>query len=295
MPRAQRAVALGAVALLTLTGATASAQRLAPPSTSYWDPAWSPDGSRIAFVDRGGGRGDLYVMDAVGGSVRRLTRSRDPSEYGARWPTWSPDGRRIAFAYGYYGIAVIGADGNGYRKLTSAGDQPAWSPGGRKIAFALGEETSGNAIYAMNPDGSRRTLVARPDILHSFNGPTWSPDGERLAFSANSAPDTGEVGQYLATVSGYRARPRRLARGNAGSPDWSPDGRRIVFADFARVSATTPNPFVAVLDLRTQKMRRLRVGWHPRWSPDGRSIAYVCPPHLCAMRADGSAPRRLTR
>jgi TolB protein len=93
-------------------------------------PAWSPDGTKIAFVSNRGGAYDLYVMNADGTAVSRLTH--DQATEGR--PTWSPDGRRIAFASDKDGdseIYVINADGSGVIQLTdnSAFDGwPAWAP-----------------------------------------------------------------------------------------------------------------------------------------------------------------------
>jgi opacity protein-like surface antigen len=104
----KRSKTLGAVLAVLALGlaAGAAAAPVGPPS--YWDPAWSPDGKQIAFVDHRGA-GDLYVMNADGSGLRQLTQSSLPpaANYGARQPAWSPDGSRIAFGYGYTGISVI--------------------------------------------------------------------------------------------------------------------------------------------------------------------------------------------
>ena len=95
-----------------------------------WDPAWSPDGTRIAFYSDRDGDEDIYVMDADGGNVRQLTD--DP---GWDWdPAWSPDGTRIAFVSdrdGDWDIYVMDADGGNVLQLTDDPGRdwaPAWSP-----------------------------------------------------------------------------------------------------------------------------------------------------------------------
>ena len=100
-------------------------------------PAWSPDGSLIAFQAVIRGDSDIYVVDAAGSRIREITFSRafdgDPS--------WSPDGRRLAFESnrdGNVDVFTIGLDGSNETRLTTSaafdGD-PAWSPDGRQIVF----------------------------------------------------------------------------------------------------------------------------------------------------------------
>ena len=92
-----------------------------------YDPAWSPDGGRIAFASTSDGDPEIYVMNADGSSVTRLTT--DPSH---DWsPSWSPDGSMIAFESdrnGRVGIWVMDANGADVHQLVDAGCCPAWQP-----------------------------------------------------------------------------------------------------------------------------------------------------------------------
>jgi dipeptidyl aminopeptidase/acylaminoacyl peptidase len=116
-----------------------------------FDPAWSPNGRRIAYVHSTGstvGPGqagtEIWVMNADGSGKRRLTQN--VSFDGG--PTWSPDGRRIMFARGslytngsglpYSDLWVMNANGTGQRRLTRTRElelEPSWSPRGDRIAF----------------------------------------------------------------------------------------------------------------------------------------------------------------
>jgi Tol biopolymer transport system component len=141
--------------------------------TFFEYPAWSPDGTRIAFMhqtfDRAGGNYEIYVMNADGTGIRRLTNH--PADDG--WPAWSPDGTRIAFsslrhdcAYAeapdceegphFHALYVMNVDGTGLRRVTEVyGQFAAWSPDGRFIAVT----PAPGGIYVMRPDGSDLTLV----------------------------------------------------------------------------------------------------------------------------------------
>ena len=144
------AVAIVAAALLTRT------------QTDWKDgsPAWSPDGTRIAFYSERDGNSEIYVMKADGGAVTRLTNSKADEGY----PAWSPDGTRLAFMSRRNGKAEIftmNSDGTDQKLLVSMprGDaiDPRWSPDGSRIAFVhLPDGMNGKAaiVCTINADGT---------------------------------------------------------------------------------------------------------------------------------------------
>jgi PKD repeat protein len=148
-------------------------------------PAWSPDGSRIAFAStRDNPSGELYLMNPDGSNVVRLTYNVAFSVGG---PAWSHDGKRIAFncqvESGNDDICAINADGTGFVRLTSdpsSDVKPTWSPDGASLAFATNRYIPYQyEIAVMNADGSGVTQVGG-----GIGGsqPAWSPDGAQFAF-----------------------------------------------------------------------------------------------------------------
>ncbi|MGE5925939.1 MAG: Ig-like domain-containing protein, partial [Gemmatimonadota bacterium] len=143
---------------------------------------YAPDRSRIAFSSNRAGSFDLYLMDADGGNVTRLT-----SEPGAESaPAWAPDGSRIFFAADRAGgsqIASVAPDGSDLRVLTSApGSQrnPSVSADGRSIAFASTRD--GNLeIYRMDADGGNERRLTTGSARDQL--PRWLPDGSLLYVS----------------------------------------------------------------------------------------------------------------
>jgi Tol biopolymer transport system component len=190
------------------------------------DPAWSPDGSKIAFASERDGDFEIYSMGSTGENPVRLTRN---SASDSR-PAWSPDGSRIAFVSNRDGnseIYVMNADGTNQVRLTSnvaADSDPDWSPDGTRIAFSSEREIGG--IWVMNADGSdARRLTS--NISGDYQ-PAWSPDGSRIAFSRYS-PTTAQ-GIYFVSSDGSSIVQFVQDRGNASDPSWSPDGRNLAFA-----------------------------------------------------------------
>jgi TolB protein len=100
---------------LWVTNADGSNARRVAAKATEGDPAWSPDGRRIAFRRLGIGRvnSDLYVVNADGSGLRRLTRNAAK----LRWFAWSPDGRTIAFLRNGE-VYIVNVDGSGERRLT---------------------------------------------------------------------------------------------------------------------------------------------------------------------------------
>src|SRR5207249_3829664 len=142
--------------------------------------ACAPDGKRIVFESDRSGYGDLYVMNADGGTPRRLTRTAalDFS------PSWSPDGSRIAFVSNLGGnldLYTIRTDGRGLRRLTSAVGfdlYPSWSPNGKQIVFASSRDIQGgriSEIYVMDADGRNAQRLTH-NLVDDWL-PSWSPDG----------------------------------------------------------------------------------------------------------------------
>lgn len=129
-------------------------------------PAWSPDGSRIAFISDREGSYSLYVMNANGTNVRKLSNLPGEDLFAPSWgyweneySPWSPDGTRIAFTNRVgqaTALYVVDADGSGPRRLTAPeldAEFNGWSPLGTRIAFTSAAAGTKD-VYVINPDGT---------------------------------------------------------------------------------------------------------------------------------------------
>ena len=252
----------------------------------------SAAGGEIAFSSSRGANWDIYVMDANGSGVRRLTRN--PAEDDR--PAWSADGRKIAFVSGRAGdgIYLMKADGSGLRRLLRDAAFPAWSPDGKEIAF-LSDRGGNYDIYVMGANGgSVRDLTRNPAGYQAIGRPAWSPDGSKLAFDRGRLHG-GDEHIYLMNADGSGQRELTRTAGTSRDLAWSPRGGAIAYASDLR-----GNFDIYLLTLDGHFVRRLTSrqaeDTAPTWSPDGRRIAFSRGSSVTAiyvMNADGSGQRKL--
>ena len=214
-------------------------------------PAWSPDGTRLAYISGFVGS-DIYVIRPDGTGRMNLTGTPSADE---RDPDWSPDGSRIVFSSqacaegggsqtervcsGISELRIVDSITGRIRAVIGtpveyASDrEPDWSPTGDLIAFASDRSVGGLPIgvewnlWTVAVNGTNLTPV--PDE-HAVGGrsPSFSTDGKRLAFSSEAGL-SGMAGLYVVELeSGSTARVTDLPIG-AGAPSWSPDGTRLAF------------------------------------------------------------------
>jgi Tol biopolymer transport system component len=238
--------------------------------------------SKIAFTSDRSGNDEIYVMNADGSNVQRITINIAADKQ----PSWSPDGSRIAFVSnrdGADGIYVMDSDGTNILRLTnSSGDWfPEWSPDGNQMAFYSGRDNHAE-VYVMNSNGTGQTRLT----FNSCMMPTWSPDGAKMAcVSMGSNP-----GIYVMNANG--TNPVRIS--TTGSlPSWSPDGAKIAYVK---------NEDIFCMDAdgshQVQLTNTFGEDTSPKWSPDGTFIIFTSWRNnnyeIYTMNADGSNQNRMT-
>jgi hypothetical protein len=248
-------------------------QRLTVRQEDY-GPAWSPDGTRIAFVRFHADGSDVYVMCADGSHVRALTPG--DGHYGAA--SWSPDGRGIVLGGfgssrdGHQGeLFVMQADGTSLEQLTHNpwNDMaPDWSPDGLTIAFA--SHRDGNTdLYLMDPDGTNERRLTQNEARDTM--PAWSPDGSWIVFVSNRPQRDQDL--FLIRPDGTGLT--RLTHNDAldWAPAWSPDGTSVAFTRSRYPAESGRNQqLLVIIDVRTRERTRIAISpafeLHPDWRPD---------------------------
>jgi TolB protein len=185
-------------------------------------PAWSADGSKLAFSSSRGGESEIYVVDASGGNLRRMTTAKGPDMS----PVWNrKTNAQIGFCSGRTGLPQIysmEADGTNQQRLTDQGYavSPNWSPNGQFLAFAwerkYGPGDPGALdIYLMDV-ASRQWLQLTHDGGHN-DSPSWSPDNRHIVFQSNRS-GSPEIWSMLA--DGTKVQQLTFAGRNT-QPNWS--------------------------------------------------------------------------
>ena len=250
------------------------------------DPAWSPDGSKIAFVSNRdapvdatyANSYDIYVTnaDGTGEPIRITNQPGNESD-----PNWSPDGSKLLYVStadtpafpnpgGDAEIYAMNPDGTGVSRLTdnTAFDStPDWSPDGKGIALSSNRDGK-RAIYKMNADGSGQTKIdyqahcidsQDPDLPRCMGDgyPVWSPDGTKIAFLRSIR----DWGQYYDVFSNMNPDGTGLSRTNiyregVGGFDWAPKDTAppMVISTAPKANATEVAPTANVRATFSEEM-----------------------------------------
>jgi len=211
-------------------------------SGDYHDdaPAWSPDGSTIAFYSSDRSPGGIWAVNADGSNLRSLVSS--PGHYPAD-PAWSPNAHSIAFdeiatdSLDNPTSIIMFADADGshpHQLSTNANDvaSPSWSPDGTRIAFVA--TTSNPHVYVVRTDGTQEHQITNQLDFE----PQWSPDGSRIAFATLDVNNEGTLAQITVTSEDGSNRLALTSGDVSRHPAWSPDGRQIAYDEFTRDSTT---------------------------------------------------------
>jgi serine/threonine protein kinase len=271
-------------------------------------PAFSPDGERIAFRSERAPVG-IYIMEATGENLRPVTA-------GGFHPSWSPDNKKIV-------ISEAGRDApdvrntvpsklwivnveTGVRSLLTETDamQPAWSPHGARIAFWFMPPSVGRSDIATIPQGGGEPLVITKDASTNWN-PVWSPDGKYLYFASDRSGNMNfwrvaideETGRVLSEPEAV-VTPSKFS----GHLNFSRDGKRMIYVQTNRQSNIQAVEFDANREKPIGEPAWITRGdrqiVRPELSPDGTQFVMRVPRRtqddLVVLSRDGSNWRDLT-
>lgn len=229
-----------------------------------YDPSWSADGTRIAFVHAEANT-DVWIMNADGTGQTNLTSSAANETA----PSWSPDGTKLLYTSDVDGskqIFVMNADGTGQTNLSNApgtdDDAAQWSPDGSTIVFVRTAPASFPRLYVMGPDGSGQAPLEPPHDGGQDLEPHWSPDGTRIAFMSDRDCCTFDI--FVVDRDGTGAVNVTNSQTDAESePTWAPDGTKLVFSGFT----TGPRLFLMSTDGSDRVLVSDVDAGFPDWQP----------------------------
>lgn len=201
-------------------------QRITKDSSMNISPAWSPDGTKLAYTSYVHGFPDIYTVDLTSGHVRQLTNNKSTN----LTPAWSPSGDIIMYSSARNrdpDLYIVNPNTGAERPFSPAFgiDLGArFSPEGNEIVYA--SERGGNLnIYKQSINGG----VAKKLTFHGYqnDSPDWSPDSTKITFHGRSG---GTYDIFTMNSDGTNLQRLTVGAGSNEHPRWSPDSRYIVFS-----------------------------------------------------------------
>ena len=175
--------------------------------------AVSPDGRRVAMILSKGGSPDVYVCDADGGNLKRLTATREDESS----PCWSPDGQWICFAGKIAerrSLCKVPAAGGAVQRIPTVGvsspSEPDWSPDGKWIVFT--RQARDFDICVIPAAGGEAT------VLVSGEDPTWAPNSRTVVFTRRQG---SRRGLSLLDVPTKQVKDVTRISGSNSQPSWA--------------------------------------------------------------------------
>jgi Tol biopolymer transport system component len=268
-------------------------------------PAWSPDGTKVAYQSNRSGHYEIYTANPDGSGIVQLTKGGgDNTE-----PSWSPDGKWIAFqrrtSKANSNIFVIGADGGNLTEITKSSKQnttPRFRPGSKNILYVSADYWPGWDLLEINPETKKIAVLTSG--YNSYVEPAFSPSGGFMAYTLESGP----LREIWIEQKGSPAMAVVSGTGYCGQAEWMGEEERLFFLGDSILEVKTEavekqkrKPEIFLLSVRTRSAVQLtespgkisHLSWNPT-SPaknkgfDGENYSVGTPPAIAPMPLDNT-------